>query len=554
MLMPKKINYSHYLIIPLIILLLIAGFLRFWNLANRSLWVDEVNTVFAAKSELEMGEPLHPSGIKYGITPLFTKSVAFVYDLLQVDEGSSRIPAAIFGIIAIILTFYCAKQVFNKWVGLCAVFLMTFSHFEIGWSRVARPYTLLQVFTLLIVILFIKAFENQEHIQINLNDVINKPTVFHKIKHFLNHKNISPFWVIPFIAVLGYSFFKVNDLTIFVAGGFLGYFLFMSFIGFYWKKRYKKIINKYTVLSTLVIIGALIYFIVSQNLQKDISFYLGYTPPWAVESSMARNSQYLFNFLMSSLRFPLAVFFFIGCIHLMSRRNRLGWILFWVFVIPLFLLSFIFTHRAPRYLFYVYPFFLSISSYGFVNLVKNEIEIFKKDLVYRNRLIRFFIVIAFFSIFLFSPWFRIGIKIPFLGDGMTNGAVSTDEWRQASKLVKKRAKPGDLIISSLPQVAYYYDVKSDYGLNWVNLNRAKITSFKNEKDQWIDIYVGIPCIKSLEQLKQVVRSNDRGWIVVTKYHLQHARVIPSEVRDYLMNTFKEPLKTTQSTVFVFYWQ
>ncbi|MFO7888939.1 MAG: glycosyltransferase family 39 protein [bacterium] len=553
MVIPKRTNYKYYLIILLMVLLIIGGFLRLWNLAERSLWVDEVNTVFAAQSVLEMGKPLHPSGVTYRVTPLFNNCVAFTYQILHVDEATSRIPAAFFGIFAVILVFYCAKEVFDKSVGLFSAFLMTFSHFEIGWSRVARPYTLLQVFTLLIVIFFIKAFENQKIRQNNFTNVIAKPTVFQRIRHTLGEMSISLFWILPFIAVLGYSFFEINDLTIFVAVGLLGYLLFMGLVGLYWNKKYKKIINKYSVLSLLVILGGVIYLFVSQNIQNDISFYLGYTPPWAVESSPVSNSFYLFNFLISSLRFPLAVFFFLGCIYLMSRRNCLGWILLWVFLTPLFLLSFVFTHRAPRYLFYVYPFFLMISSYGFINIVKNEITILKRDLVFKNKLIRYFIVAAFFTIFLISPWFRMGIKIPFLGDGITNGAVTTDEWKEASKIVKDKAKEEDVIITSLPQVAYFYGITSDYGLNWVNLNRAKINSFKDKDDQWIDIYVGIPCIESLNELQQHVESNDRGWIVVTKYHFEHPRIIPPEVREYLINNFKNPLKTQRGTVVVFYW-
>ncbi len=554
MLKPTQTKKKHHLtIMILLVLLLISGFLRLWNLAEKSLWVDEVNTVFAAQSLVETGKPVHPSGVIYRITPLFTQCVAYTYQKLGVNETASRFPAALFGIIAVILVFYLAKEIFDSRVGLLSAFLMTFSHFEVGWSRVSRPYTLLQVFTLLIVLFFIKGFENQKHKKYNFVNVNSKPTIFYRIRYSMAGINISFFWLALFLAVLAYSILEINDLTIFLAGGLLCYLLFMSLIGFYWKEKYKKIINKYTIVSGLSILGGIIYFFISQKIQNEISFFLDYTPPWAVEISPAQNSLYLFNFLITSVRFPLAVFFFLGCVYLISRRNRSGLVLFWVFVVPLFILSFVFTHRVPRYIFYVYPFFLILSSYGFINVVRNEIAVVQKDLIFKYRWIQYAIVFVFFIIFLISPWFRMTLKIPFQGDGVTNMAVTSDEWREAATIVKDKSANDDLIIASLPQVAYYYDVYSDYGLNWTNLNKAKIKSFKNMEGRWVDIYVGIPCIESLEELIQLVESNDRGWILISKYHFDHPRIIPSNVKEYITNNFKNPLQTKRGTVFVFNW-
>ncbi len=554
MLKDKKVTYKHFSIILLILLLLIGGFLRLWNLGERSLWVDEVNTVFAAQSMKDTGVPEHPSGVIYNITPLFTKCVSLIYQVLEVDEASSRIPSAIFGILAIILVFYCAKTVFNRSVGLFSVFLMTFSHFEIGWSRVSRPYTLLQVFTLLVVIFFIKGFENPKYNRKNFNNVISKQNKFNQLRSSLAHLQISPLWLLLFIAVLGYSYLEINDLMVFVAGGFCVYIFFMSLVGLYWKERYKKIINKYSVCSAVIILLGVIYFLFSQGLQNDINFFLGYTPPWAVESSPVTDNLYLFNFLISSMKFPIAVFFFLGCVQLMSHRNRLGWILLWVFIVPLFLLSLVFTHRAPRYLFFVYPFFLIISSYGFINIVQNEFEILKKDLIFKYKWLQYCIIFAFFIIFLISPWFRFSLKIPFQGDGVTNGAVTTDEWKEAAGIVKYNMKMDDIVITSLPQVAYYYNVKSDYGLNWINLNRAEIQSFKNDTGHYIDIYAGIPCIASLDELKQIVESNERGWIIITQYHFEHTKVIPEEVREYIETEFNVAYRTKKGTILIYLWK
>lgn len=551
----KEPVYKRRLEIFILLILVGAGvFLRFWNLGAASFWVDEVNTAFAAESFLEIGEPVHPSGVVYGVTPLFTRSVAFAYQIFDRNEASSRIPSAFFGVLAILLVFYLAKELFGSRVGLLSAFLMTFSHFEIGWSRVSRPYTLLQLFSVLLIILFLKGFENVN--RKNKNNISNnyQIPIIGPVRSFLNSKGISLIWLMVFFPILGYSILKVNYQTIFLAGGLFCYLGFLSFILLYWEEGYKKIFNKYSVTFIIGISVIVLLWMLLPQLKKDTNFFLTYTPPWAENASSIQSRFFLFEFLISYLKFPLALFFFIGCVQFVTRRHRRGWILFWVFVVPLFLLSFVFTHRVPRYIFFIYPFFLIIAASGFMNILKNEFNLIKRDLAFRNKFIQFIIAAVFLSIFLIAPWFRIALKIPFQGDGVTNFAVTSDEWREASEIVGKISGKEDLIITSLPQVAYYYNVKSDYGLNWNNLAKAREKVFKNDKGRWADIYTKISCIESLDELQLLVDKYNNGWILISRYHLEHDTVIPSEVKEFLESAFDDPLITKRGTVLIYGWQ
>src|SRR5581483_11163331 len=140
------------LIIPILILLIIvlSGFyVRIDGLANLGLGSDEPIHIYPAKSILETGEPLLPSGIKYSRALPFTYSVALSFKLFGINEISARLPSVIFGTLSIILIFFIGKEFFGTMVGLVSALLLAFIPFEIAWSRTCRMYSMYQFFFLL---------------------------------------------------------------------------------------------------------------------------------------------------------------------------------------------------------------------------------------------------------------------------------------------------------------------------------------------------------------------------------------------------------------------
>jgi hypothetical protein len=222
-------------------------------------------------------------------------------------------------------------------------------------------------------------------------------------------------------------------------------------------------------------------------------------------------------------------------------------------MVPFMSLTLVFSHRVPTYIFFVYPFFLIIAAYGIVNILNCEMSFLKKDSSFKKPFLRVVLIGIFFVLFIISPWLRISLKIPFFGDGKTNMAVTFDEWREGIQKVLPQIREGDIMLTSLPQVALYYGINSDYGLNWANLNQAIDEDFKNEQKQWIDIYTGTPCVETLDMLKDIISANPRGWIIVTQYHFTHENVIPAEIREYIMGHFGEPESTKKGSVLLFHW-
>lgn len=537
----------------LAILILAGGFLRVWNLNVPSLWVDEANTVFSAQAMERTGEDLFPSGRINGRARLYTAVVALVFRFLGVSEMTARLPSAVFGLLSVFMVYFLGKKVFNNKVGLWTAFFVAFSHFEIGWSRTARMYTLLQFLSLLILYIFILGFERKSQWGKLESPLEGKRFSLIKLKRFFRKHQLSPFWLVLCVLLIWLNAFQVHLMGIFLLGGIFVYILFMAGVRCLSGTGATCLINKYSVpvLCGIVIAGA--GWLLVPEVQSLIRYFLSYTPPWAEGASSAQSRLYLFDFLISPYRFPFAVFFFIGGIQLISRREKLGWLLVFGFLFPLFSLTVIFTHRVPTYLFYVYPLFLMIAAYGFVNLLESERLIMLKDSHFKKQWIRAGVLILYIFIFFISPWFRISLHIPFLKDGITNLAVTPNEWREAGQYVRKHFKEGDVSITSLPIVAMYYGIHSDYDLNWTHLLQAKAEVFKNSEGKWADVYAGVGCIESADELKEIFRNYGSGWLVVAKYHMEHELIIPEQMRDLIENQLEAPFKTRNETVWVYHW-
>ena len=537
----------------LLIFLGIGGFLRLWNLSVPSFWVDEVNGLYAAKSWNEVGNFALPSGYHYTRAPIYTYATGLIYRLFGISESTTRLTSVIFGILSILLAYQLGKKIFNVRVGLLTAFFVAFSHFEVGWSRTARMYTLLQFLALIFIYLFIKGFE-PDYEKDRLIERTTGKSLFLKIRAMCHRWGVAPFWLVVGFIVFFIAYFHVHYLAIFLLGGLFLYLSTMALSAIVRREDSNRFLNKYTLIVLIAIVGSVVFWFLYPSLKQEMSYFLSLTPPWAEGASSAQNRLFLFEFLIAMERFPLAAFFFVGSIQIISRKNKLGWIPLWVFLCPVFFLSFVFTHRVPTYLLYVYPFFLMIAAYGFINILEYETLIMNRDRLPGRHWLKRGVVCLFLSIFIFSPWLRITLHIPFFEDGMTNLAVTPSEWREASKIVTQQKQEGELIITSLPQVVLYYGLHSDYSLNWSSLAQSKKEKFFNEKGRSIDVYAGVACIESLDELKEIVNDNPGGWILVSDYHLHHLNYTPEDVRDFILRHFPEPVKTKNGTVFVYHWR
>lgn len=529
-------NFTAALILGLLI---IAGTgVRVINLDRASFWVDEVNTAFTAQSLNETGVDTLPSGYIYGRGRIYTAIVAASFKLFGVNEVTARMPSVLFGVLSILLTYGLARIWFDPQTALFTAFFMAFSHFEVGWSRTARMYTLLQFMTLWLSICYIKGFR-----EINVRGESKKTFCF-----------ISIPWLIIFFVTFALTALHIHSVVTLLIPAFGLYMMIRAVI--YWSRAEgrSRWLNPYAlILIGGGIIGALLMAALP-SLRENVFESFNYTPPWAAGVAYAARKTALLEFLLSQWRMPISVFAFIGGIQIITRKNTAGLLPASLFIVPLVLLSFVFTHRVEAYLFFVYPYFLMIGAYGLSNWLDSESEklpFLKSIGLQGNRLLVLGMILFMFVLF---PWLRITLNIPTLPDGITNTAVTPEEWRGASQYVLSQKHPDDLIITSLPQVALYYGLTSDYGLNQANLEQAESKGLVNEKSQRIDLYSGTPCVESLEALRSIIAEHPSGWLLVSDFHWTHAQHIPEAIRNFIEKTLSPPQMTPQGSVRIYRWR
>ena len=116
---------------------------------NYSFWADEASTARFGRGVLITGFP------KISITGYYERAyylthylTGLSFKIFGVNEFAARLPEVIFGTLVILAVFYLAKEIFNKYVGLGASLLTTFSYIQIAWSKQARGYVILEFFFL----------------------------------------------------------------------------------------------------------------------------------------------------------------------------------------------------------------------------------------------------------------------------------------------------------------------------------------------------------------------------------------------------------------------
>jgi mannosyltransferase len=126
--------------IPVILILLLAAGLRFYNLAGQSLWADEGNSV--ALVTVGWGEiarrtafDIHP--------PFYYWLLKSWVSLFGTGETALRSLSAVLGVGVVFLVWRLGHYFFNRWVGTIAAFVAAISPLLVYYSQETRMYMLL---------------------------------------------------------------------------------------------------------------------------------------------------------------------------------------------------------------------------------------------------------------------------------------------------------------------------------------------------------------------------------------------------------------------------
>ncbi|MCX6705714.1 MAG: glycosyltransferase family 39 protein [Candidatus Woesebacteria bacterium] len=180
--------------VVLIAIILIASFLRLWNLSSNppSLFGDELDLGYQAYSILKTGRdyygnfmPIHFHSLAEWRTPLYLYSAVPTVAIFGISPLGVRLPAAIFGILSIYVFYLLVKQITNyQSLATIASAVLTFSPWHIQYSRAGFEVTLMLLLLLLGLYFFFKSFHNSKFIIHSSICLVLTPWVYSTAKLF----------------------------------------------------------------------------------------------------------------------------------------------------------------------------------------------------------------------------------------------------------------------------------------------------------------------------------------------------------------------------------
>lgn len=157
----------------LILILFLASIFRLWRfgLVPPGLFGDEVDTGYQAYSIFKTGRdyfgnllPIHFQSYGDWRVPLYIYLDSFFVGLWGLNEIAVRLPAAIIGILAVLVSFFLGKAIGkDQKIGLMTAFLVAFSPWHIHFSRAAFEAIFLTLLFPLAVVLFLKALSSKRN-------------------------------------------------------------------------------------------------------------------------------------------------------------------------------------------------------------------------------------------------------------------------------------------------------------------------------------------------------------------------------------------------------
>jgi 4-amino-4-deoxy-L-arabinose transferase-like glycosyltransferase len=145
---------------PVLVIFFAGGLVLLWRLGQGSLdnW-DEAIYAQISKEAVEGGNwwTLHWGFMPYlRKPPIFMWTTAVFYEVFGVSEFWARAASAFSGIALLLIVYFLAKQIYDKWVGLFAAAILLTSYQYVASSRFGTTDIMLTLFTYVAVYAYLR--------------------------------------------------------------------------------------------------------------------------------------------------------------------------------------------------------------------------------------------------------------------------------------------------------------------------------------------------------------------------------------------------------------
>ncbi len=483
----KLITKSNLLIsLVLLSIVLYGGILRFYNLSSQSYWMDEGYTINSVLSINEDNLTKLNSNQNYQCL-MYCYPTSLLTKWFGETPFNYRLFSVLINLIFIIIIFLIIKELFNKKTALLTSFFVSFSYWQIAWSRQARFYTLFTLLFWLSLFFFYKSlyYNHKKYLNISLTIIFSSLTILTTGLGCLLPLIFITWIIIDQIFIKKRINWKKNIIII------IFIFIFYLLIDFYLN------INIYK------------YLLNNPKLYYTLPYYLNF---------------YLRNYW---LFIPFTI---ITLIKKDDKHKKEIWFLLLNICIYFIALSFFTNIVHYRYLFHLTPILFVLSSIEIINL-HNQVN--SKNI---KAIIWVIILCLFFTI-------GGGVLIP-----QTNYFLESDDfnylrnrpyyaytpqpnWSGAYNFIQKNINDNEIVISSQPQFNKIFLNIPGYWIKYNYLGYSDISEYNNKNKEY---YVGADIINNIEEFRLLTKRN-HGFIVFD--YMSTDNRIPKDIINYVKNNF-----------------
>jgi Dolichyl-phosphate-mannose-protein mannosyltransferase len=480
----------------LLALVVVGAFLRLHNLDTQSLYHDEVHMLAFVKGLFEKGYPykmIGPVEIPLATYELVPYPIALSAKLLGFNDFTLRLPAALFGIMTILLIYIIGQQVFDRRVGLLAAAVYTFCPQALIWAKYLWHPQQTQFFALLTSYLFYRAIR-----PVPMSPAYLYLTAFSFILTYLSWEGagfLLPALGIGLLVVRRKEFTWLREKHLWIAVGLVGLAVVVQ-------------------LSRRLLI-LLPYLVVGTGL-SDVSL-----PTFYFLDPMYDPTFYLMNFLWLENNVLLTLFL-LGGLPFFCKQTGFSYYCTLLFAV-LFMMANTLSHAAIRYAYYLQPFLILPASAMALYTLDCCIGIVQSSRSRTISLLKGSVTVTLFAMVVLGSSFFM--KLYRLTDFSNPSGVHTREdayyidYRTSAQYLKSRYQDGDLVIAVVPDsLTYYSNIEchyyaQDYTIRQVFYDPSEFSPMYLEK------IAGKPTLTDINELREALSNHRRTWIVAAPHNI-----------------------------------
>jgi len=200
-------------------------------------------------------------------------------------------------------------------------------------------------------------------------------------------------------------------------------------------------------------------------------------------------------------------------------------------------LTFASTIKSPRYILFVFPFFLIIGCELLVyatNLLTKKL--FKLT---RYKKVSILFILIFLS-FIVSPY-NLYLHLTNPEEFADDLGIETSDYREAADFIKKNMQSDDVIISTCPSPIQYYTGKDVYFLR----THGPITAIK---DTNIYSKTGMPILRDISDVERILNSKKNLWIVLDHHFFNSDYYVDKKTKNLIIKNTSFIYKTSDGTI------